>query len=195
MKKAVLCLTVFVVLIASQCFTVLAVSGSVDETIGYIIDVEDDVLHISGDALTAGGFSKVAVQVGDAPIYDLLTGLPISLCGITPEMSIRTAYGSAVAGLPSPAVVIWVNWDYDDAAAFTVTVSENIHYCPDGVVFLSTDGRYRVALTDDILILDYHHNLLNSADIVPGMEFFVWVDMITASSPALVYPDKVVLVY
>jgi len=195
MKKVVLCLMIFTALAVFQSTTVLATNDSIHETIGYVVSLEDDVMYISGEPLTMGGMPDVTVKVGNAPIYDLLTGLPMPFSSITPEMSVRVAYGQTFAGMPNPVVVIWANWDYDDAAAFTVTVSENIHYDSDGVVFLSADGRYRVALTTDVLIFDYHYNQLIPHLIVPGMEFFVWVDMITASSPAFVYPDKVVLIY
>jgi len=194
MKKITLCLVTLVVLFCSQDLTVLAAGDNVDETIGYVTRVDGGKIYISGEAITSDGLPDVVVDLGDAPIYDLLTGLPMLAHEINADMGIRAAYGAAAEGKPRPAVVVWMNWDYDNAAVFTVVVSENVHYGTDGVVFLSADGKYRVALTPEIVILDDRHNELYPSDIKPGMEFFVWVDMITASNPALVYPDKVVLI-
>ena len=195
MKRIGLCLTIVAALAFFQNLTVLAAGDNVNETIGVVVSMEGDTLGIIGEAITDGGFSEIIISVGDAPFFDLLTGLPMTIRDIVPNMGIRVAYGEAQNGLPAPAVAIWANWDYDDAAVFTVLVSENIHRGADGVVFLSSDGKYRVALTQETQILDYRHNPLTPADIAPGMEFFVWVDMITASTPALVYPDKVVQIF
>jgi len=109
-------------------------------------------------------------------------------------MDIRVAYQIRKTE-PFPAVVAWLNWNDENAAVFTVTVSENIVGDENDVIFLSADGKYRVALTPETIIYDPIHGLLSPREISHGTELFVWVDMITASSPALVFPDKVVVVY
>jgi len=191
MKKLLICL--FAVAAVFQGLTVLAAGDNVNETIGSVVSLEGDKIGVVGEAITDGGLTEVVVRVGGAPIFDLRTGLPITLQDIVPEMGVRAAYEKS-EGVAN-AVAIWVNWDFDDAAVFTVLASENIHYGADGVVFLSADGKYRVVLNQETQILDYNHNPLTPADIAPGMEFFVWVDILTASCPALVYPDKVVQIY
>ncbi|MCL2217908.1 MAG: hypothetical protein FWB91_12950 [Defluviitaleaceae bacterium] len=193
MKKVTVC--IFAILVFFQGLTVLAAGDNVNETIGSVIGLEDDRISIIGEAITDGGLPELVIQVNDAPIFDLLTGLPIKIDDIAPGMGIRVAYRPSMDGRPAPAVAVWMNWDFEEAAVFTVLVSENIQYGTDSVIFLSADGKYRVAFTRETQILDYNHNPLNPGDIAPGMEFFVWVDMITASCPALVYPDKVVQIY
>ena len=165
----------------------------IDETIGIIDDFILGYLHISGEALTIGGLDNAIIELGDAPIYDLLTGLPISVCDMESGMEVRVAYIRQPGAAPQ-AVAIWLNPGHEDAAVFTTVVSENIQHGPGYCVFLSADGRYRITLTADTYILCSGYGLLTTKDIVPGLEFFVWVDMITASSPALVFPDKVVLI-
>ncbi|MCL2840611.1 MAG: hypothetical protein FWE05_07525 [Defluviitaleaceae bacterium] len=193
MKKMIICLVA--VLIAFQSLTVLAVGDNVNETIGTILSIENDKIRVKGEAITDGGQTEIVIHVGDAPIFDLRTGLPVSLQNVSPNMGIRAAYEIVGTDTPAKAVAIWLNPEDEDAAVFTVLVSENIQYGTDGVVFLSVDEKYRVVLNQESQILDYNHAPLTSANIVPGMEFFVWVDMITASCPALVYPDKVVQIY
>jgi len=135
----------------------------------------------------------VVVVLGDAPIFDLLTGLPVYADSIEIGMDIRVAYLLQPDMLPQ-AVVIWLSPAHPEAAVFTTVVSENIQYGPDYVVFLSADGKYRITLDEDTFIYGPNCGELTFEDILPGQEFFVWVDMITASSPAQVYPDKVVMI-
>ena len=164
----------------------------IDETIGIIESVDRDYMHISGEALTYGGPDDVVVQVGDAQIYDLLTGLPVGLGSVKAGMEARVVY---MYGDTDPqAIVIWLHPSHEDAAVFSTVVSDSIYYGPDYTVFLSADGRYRVTLTEDTLILVPGYGPIALEDIEPGQEFFVWVDTITASSPALVFPDKVVYI-
>ena len=165
----------------------------IHETIGIIEDFAAGHLHISGEALTIGGLDDVIIELGDAPIYDLLTGLPITVYGIESGLEARAAYLRQPCGRHQ-AVAVWLNPGHEDSAVFTTIVSENIQYGPDYCVFLSADGRYRITLTADTYILCPDYGPITAMDIVPGQEFFVWVDMITASSPALVFPDKVVLI-
>jgi len=163
----------------------------IDETIGIIDDLVSGFLHISGEALTCCGLDDAIIQIGDAPIYDLLTGLPVHASSIKIGMEVRVAYFQQ-ADEHSQALAIWLNPGHKDAAVFSTIVSENIYYGPDYTVFLSADGRYRITLTLDTFIYDPDFGQIAPEDIIPGQEFFVWVDMITASSPAQVYPDKVV---
>ena len=168
--------------------------AQIDETIGIIESIDGDFLHISGEALTYGGLDEVVVQVGDAPVYDLLTGLPVRLNAVKAGMEARVVYMQQGAAHPPQAMVIWLHPSHEDAAVFSAVVSDSIYYGPDYTVFLSADGRYRITLTQDTYILVPGHGPIAPEDIEPGQEFFVWVDMITASSPALVFPDKVVYI-
>jgi len=163
----------------------------IDETIGIIEIYDGDFLYVLGDALTYNGLDDIAIQIGDAPIYDLLTGLPACASSILAGMEVRAAY-IRQADEHAQAIAIWLNPSHEDAAVFSTVVSDNIYYGPDYTVFLSADGRYRVTLTLDTYIYVPGYGEISPEDIMPGQKFFVWVDMITASSPALVFPDKVV---
>lgn len=178
------------VLVFAPCLTVMGadVNFHTNETMGVIKDFCGEFLFLSGESLTPDGYDDLEIELGDAPIYDLLTGLPVSVASIQPGIEARVAY----TGYPPQATAIWLHPNHDGAAVFTVTVSDNIHYGIGYCVFLSADGRYRITLTEDTYILDVPYGAISPEDVVPGQAFFVWVDMITASSPALVYPDKVV---
>jgi len=163
----------------------------IDETIGIVEDFSGGYLYIVGEALTYGGLDDVTVQLGDAPVYDLLTGLPVYAGSIEAGMEVRVAYLMQEEDYPQ-AVAIWLSPSHEEAAVFSTVVSDNIYYGRDYTVFLSADGRYRITLTADTYIYIPGFGEISPEDIQPGQEFFVWVDMITASSPALVFPDKVV---
>jgi len=167
--------------------------AEIDETIGIIVDFDGDFLRLVGEALTANGYDEVMLLLGDAPVYDLITGLSVSATAINPGMEARVAYFYEPEFFPQ-TVTVWLHPTHENAAVFTASVSDNIQYGSGYCVFLSADGRYRITLTDDIFIYDPIHGVLTSKDIEPGQMFFAWVDMITASSPALVYPDKIVLI-
>jgi len=166
--------------------------ADIDETIGIIEDFDGASLYISGEALTPGGYDDVVLQLGDASIYDLISGLPVSVAMLKPGTEARAAYYHGSGEAPQ-AVTIWLYPSHEDAAVFTATVSDNIKYGPGYCVFLSADGKYRITITDDTCIYDPAYGLLTPEDIEPGQDFFVWVDMITASNPALVYPEKIVM--
>ena len=189
MKKILFTICFFVIFPG---LTTFAYNDSVEEIVGFVADIDGDIIHIMGEPLTSNGLYEAYIFLDNAPIYDLRTGLRVPAENIKKDMDIRAAYQINEDFIN--AVVIWLNWDFDDAAVFTVTVSENINNCTDGVVFLSTDGRYRVSLTTETIIQDPGHGFIYPEDILPGMELFVWVDTVTASTPALVFPDKVVLV-
>ena len=165
--------------------------ADIDETVGIVDDHDDSYLFISGEALTYNGLDEIVLQVGDALVYDLITGLPACAGSIEIGMEVRAAY-VIQSDEYAQAVAIWLNPCHEDAAVFSTVVSDNIYYGPDYTVFLSADGRYRITLTADTYIYIPGHGEISPQDIFPGQEFFVWVDMITASSPALVFPDKVV---
>ena len=171
----------------------VTLESEVDETIGIILDFDGDFLHIIGESLTPNGYDDVILQLGDAPMYDLITGLPVSASIIRPGMEARAAYYYDPEYFPQ-AVTIWFYPNHENAAVFTATVSDNIQHSLGHCVFLSTDGRYRITLTDDTFIFDPTYGPLAPEDIEPGQVFFAWVDMITASSPALVYPEKIVII-
>ncbi|MCL2355824.1 MAG: hypothetical protein FWC70_01535 [Defluviitaleaceae bacterium] len=181
------------ILIAGAGLTVYARSDNVGETIGFIMEMSGDVLHVVGEPLSESGFASVLVSAGNAPIYDLTTGFRVSANALREGIDVRAAY-SLRGDEPLSSVVLWLNWSDENAAAFTVTVGENIVTGDDSAVFLCENERYRVAITADTTIIHPRHGRLSPADIVPGMEFFIWTDMITASSPASVYPEKVVVV-
>lgn len=194
MKKFTItfCTLLFTIFISH--LTVNATSGiyTIGETIGYVQSVEGNKIHITGEAITAHGYENVIIDTGTAPIYDLETGLSFNLSDVYVGMAVRAAYIS-VNKEPFEALAIWLNWDNNNAAVFSAMVSENIQNVDDSCVFLSSDGRYRITLSSETIIICPTNGNLSPFDIVPGHEFFVWVDMITASSPAKVFPDKVVL--
>ena len=165
----------------------------IDETIGIIEALDWDYLHVSGEPLTLDGLYSAVINIGDAPIYDLITGLPVRASQLRIGMEVRVAYVQYDDDLPQ-AIAVWLHPSHKDAAVFTTIVSENIQYGPGYAVFLSQDGKYRVTLTSDTYIYDPEYGIITPEDVLPGQEYFVWVDMITASSPALVFPDKVVLI-
>jgi len=171
------------------CLTTAAAAAEINETIGEITAVTDTHIHITGDPLTPIASHDITVAIGDALIYDLRTGFPVCVLFMAEGMSARVAYDKA-----KNAVAIWLNCDYEDSAVFTVAVSGNIRYEYGYCTFLSADGKYRVTLSPETVIIDPYYGELSPADVVPGLELFVWVDMITASHPSLVYPDKVVIV-
>jgi len=183
---------ILIILLLSVSQLLTTAAANIGETIGEVVSINGHYLHVTGDPLTPLGKPSITANIKNAPIYDLLTGFPACITDITPDMSIRIAYiqkaGEAVA------IAVWLNCDYEDSAAFTVVVSDNIQYGGDHSAFLSADGKYRVTLSPKTSIIDPYTGDLTPLCIVPGMEFFVWVDMITASSPSLVYPSKVVLI-
>jgi len=164
------------------------------ETIGYVIDREGDYVHIVGDVLSDVGFEDVVINVNGSYIYDLLTGFPISSQDIHIGTSIRVIYRiSPSQKEPFEALTVWLNWDSPDSAVFSAEVSLNIQYGNDSCAFLSADGKYLIMLCEETIVICPFRGEISPLDIVFGQELFIWVDMITASTPALVYPDMVVI--
>ncbi|MCL2203939.1 MAG: hypothetical protein FWB88_08370 [Defluviitaleaceae bacterium] len=177
------------------CLTVRAAGGMyVDETQGKIKQIKGTHVRVVGEALTGDAHADVWVCVENAPVYDLVTGLRVPAPAIKRGMGARAAYLIGDGAGVYPAVVLWLNSCRDDAAVFTAVASENIQYGADFCVFLTADGKYRITLTADSYIYDPEYGAMGPGDILPGQEFFIWVDSITASCPALVFPDKAVLV-
>jgi len=162
------------------------------ETIGHVIDRDGDYIHVVGDLLSEIGLEDVIINIKGSYIYDLLTGFPISSQDICIGSSIRVIYRINHEE-PYDALTVWLNWDSPDSAVFSVEVSLNIQYGNDSCAFLSADGKYLVMLCEDTIVICPFRGQISPLDIGFGQELFIWVDMITASTPALVYPDIVVL--
>jgi len=177
--------------VALFCFmyiiTISAIAG-IDETIGKVVSLDGDMLHIVGEPLSGGGLHDVVVPINSVPVYDLITGAPVSMTEIKPGMCARIAYSG------KSAVAVWLNYSHEKAAVLSVIVSDNIQYMYGYTVFLSACGKYRITLAPETVVYCHAQGALFHTDIVPGQEYFVWVDMITASSPSIVFPEKVVLV-
>jgi hypothetical protein len=196
MKKYLFPLLLALAFAGMQYLTVRAANDMyVGEILGVITRKQGDCLRIEGEVLTEAGFPDVRICIDGAPVYDLITGLPVALTEIKTGMSVRAAFLIDDGPEPYPAVVVWLNSCHPEAAVFSAHVSENIRYEGDYCTFLSADGKYRIIFTEDTYIYDPDYGTLSIADILPGQEYFIWVDMITASCPALVYPDKAVRIY
>lgn len=185
-----------IILFGFSIFISTGAECAIHETIGLVESFDGEHLHVTGEPLTVGGYSDIVINISHAPIFDLLTGHPVPIdCQgfynnfIEVGMSVRIAFTDNME-----ALAVWLNFDYEEAAAFSVVVSDNIQYGKDYAVFLCMDGKYRITLAVDTIIIDPLHGEITLADVIPGQEYFVWVDMITASSPAQVYPNKVVLI-
>jgi len=166
----------------------------VDETQGVIKQIMGNLIRVAGEGLTAEAPAQVWVDITTAQVYDLKTGFSINPAKVQAEMSARVAYIVCGTNAPYQAIMLWLHANEDDAAVFTARVSQNIQYSAGYCTFMCADGKYRITLTDNTCISDPWVGALDVSEIVPGQEFFIWVDSITASCPALVYPEKVVRV-
>ncbi|MCL1787154.1 MAG: hypothetical protein FWG38_04140 [Defluviitaleaceae bacterium] len=160
------------------------ISDALYETIGIVAGLEQNTLFIA--PFLSG--EHVVVSLENARIYNLLTGFSVDAGYIEKGQSVRAAYDGA-----GRALAVWLNHDDANAAVFSITISDNIQYGADYCVFLCTDNKYRVTLSPQTVIIDPYGEQIFPGDVAPGQALFVWVDMITASSPSLVYPEKVVL--
>ncbi|MCL2499418.1 MAG: hypothetical protein FWE90_03670 [Defluviitaleaceae bacterium] len=187
-----------IIMFALTCTPYLTANAANDmyvgETQGEITRVWGECIRIEGEALTDAGYAIVDINISGVPAYDLITGQRVSYTEARKGMSVRAAYAVDTYPRPYPAIVLWFNACHDDAAVFTAVVSENIRRESDCCVFLTADGRYRIVFSQDTRICDPHHGEMTVDDILPGQEFFIWVDSITASCPSWVYPHKAVLV-
>ncbi|MDR1664670.1 MAG: hypothetical protein LBR83_07110 [Clostridiales bacterium] len=185
-------------LIFSPARRVFAYDGA--EAFGVVVWDENDWLRLADAAIVGDGYfdgaetfgEEISVHIGGAAVYDLLTGFPAGASGIREGMTVRLG----LSGPPSrdmAADEVWMNYGEEGAAAFLAVVSENIQYGEGYCTFTTYDGKYRVTLTADTRITDPEYNFYAPEDIRPGQALFVWVDMVTASSPAQAYPDKAVI--
>ena len=158
-----------------------------DEILGEAMPRSDGFLHVIGVGLTDDSSDEVILNIYDAEIYDLQTGFAIDARDIYEGDTVRVVYNY------DRALEIYVHAGEDNAADFMVTVSDNIWYSDDGCVFVTIDGKYRITLSIDTLLLDSCGYEINFEEIAPGMEMFVWAAFMTASFPGQVIPDKVVL--
>ena len=183
MKRLAVC---FALIFAYMTSSVMAY-GHVMETLGEAIPRGDGYLLVSGIGLTEGAFDEVLLYIGDADVYDLLTGFSISPEDIYEGDSVRVVYES------DQALEIYLHAGEQDAADFMVVVSDNIWYSEDGCAFVTIDGKYRITLLEDTLLYDAYGYEMSWEEIVPGMEMFVWASFVTASFPGQVVPDKIVI--
>jgi hypothetical protein len=98
--------------------------NSFNEIIGYVTEVEGDSVYIFGESTFTAEPFHVLVDIGDAAVYDLVTGYSVPKDTIKTGMGIRTVYHND----SGEAAVVWINWDDEYAAVFSVTVSDNIIY-------------------------------------------------------------------
>ena len=183
MRKAI-CLAIILAIIP---INTLAYSDFY-ETIGEAIAVEDGYLLVSGIGLTDGAQDEVLLFIGGAEIYDLRTGFPMDPNNIRQGDSLRVAYDTE-----GSALEVYVHAGEVGSADFMVVVSGNIWYSDEGCVFVTIDGKYRIILDEDTLLLDSYGYEMSWDEIEPGMEMFVWAAFVTASFPGQVIPDKIVL--
>jgi len=166
------------------------------ETLGEAIPTEDGLLLVSGISLTENAWDEVLLCIANAEIYDLRSGFVINPNDIYEGDCVRVVYALDGVGTGHPlaqALMVYVHAGEQDAADLMVVVSDNIWYSDEGCVFVTLDGKYRVTLSADILLLDSHGYEISCDEIVPGMEMFVWAAFVTASFPGQVIPDKIVL--
>lgn len=185
----------FVLILAGICLnglTAYADNGMyLQEIYGYVTDRQYDCIQIEGEWLTQPGIAgQVTLDTSMALVYDLLTGFPVHTDMIDEGMTVRASYGYG-----GYADTIWLNCDDPRAAAFKATVSENIYYSRNESVFLTHDGKYRITLSPHTLVIDPYVGLIGADEIEPGQQMFIWAEMVTASCPAQVYPEKVVIIY
>ena len=165
-----------------------AAVGHYMETLGEAILREDGLLQVTGIGLTENAFDEVLLYFDEADVYDLQTGFAIRPEDIREGDYIRVGYCPA-----SVAYEIFVHAGEPGSADFMVMVSDNIWYNDDSCAFVTMDGKYRITLTEETMLLDEYGNSLSYDEISPGLEMFVWASFVTASFPGLVMPDKIVL--
>ena len=168
------------------------------EILGEAIPREDGLLFVSGIGLTDDAWNEILLCIKDAEIYNLRTGFKIEAYDIFEGDIVRVVY-EADSQLNSgksfaQAVIIYTHAGEPESADFMVVVSDNIWYSDEGCSFVTTDGKYRVTLTDESLLLDEYGFEISYEEIIPGMEMFVWASFVTASFPGQVIPDKIVLI-
>jgi hypothetical protein len=192
MRKRFFCFVLMAVLCLKG-LTAYAGNGMyLDEIYGQVITVEGEYISIDGELLSPPyELGQITLDIGMALVYDLISGYPVYASSVYPGMTVRASYNNRHF-----ADTLWLNCGDPRAAAFKATVSENIYYIDeDESVFLTHDGKYRVTISPETLVIDPYVGLINAYDIYPGQQMFIWAEMVTASSPAQVYPEKVVIIY
>ena len=166
------------------------------ETLGEAIPTEDGLLLVSGISLTEGSWDEVLLCIEKAEIYDLRSGFAINFNDIYEGDCVRVVYKfdeTDISYSAAHALIVYAHVGEQDSADLIIVVSDNIWYSDEGCVFVTLDGKYRVTLSEDTLLLDSNGYDVSYDDIAPGMEMFVWADFVTASFPGQVIPDKIVV--
>ena len=190
MKKSIVLLIIAAII---ACIPIpIKASGYYPETLGEALPRDDGLLLVSGIGLTEDAWDEVLLYIDEAEIYNLRTGFAIGANEIHEGDCIRVMYEPGRDEV-SHALVIYVHAGEQDAADFMVVVSDNIWHTETGCVFVTIDGKYRITIEEDTLLLDNYGYEMSWDEIVPGMEMFVWAAFVTASFPGQVVPDKIVL--
>ena len=195
MKK--LYLVISVALIISCMPSPLAAYSYLLETLGEAIPREDGLLLVSGIGLSEEAWDEVLLYVDEAEIYDLRTGFSMNAQDIYEGDIVRVVYeseGDLNSGSPfAQALIVYAHAGEPDSADLMVVVSDNIWHSGEGCSFVTIDGKYRITLTDESLLLDEYGFEMSFEEITPGMEMFVWASFVTASFPGQLIPEKIVL--
>ena len=192
--KRKICMALCLALIFANVPSPVKAYGYFLETIGEAIPGGDGFLLVSGIGLTEDSWDEVLLRVEGAEVFDLRTGFALSPQDITEGDTLRVVYEPIQSDYPmARALTIYVHAGEADTADFMVVVSDNIWYSNEGCAFVTVDGKYRITLTDDSLLMDKNGYEMSYDEIVPGMEMFVWATFVTASFPGQVIPDKIVL--
>ena len=157
------------------------------EILGEAVLQEDGILHVVGIDLPDGSQDEIFLYIDEAEIFNLRTGFAIGPYDIREGDTVRVIYES------DRALEVYVHAGEADAADFMVVVSDNIWYSDVGCAFVTIDGKYRITLSEETLLLDSRGYEISYDEIAPGLEMFVWAAFVTASFPGQVIPDKVVL--
>ena len=192
MKKSYVALALALLLGALPATALATALAYPPETFGEALLREDGFLQVTGIALTDGAWDEVLLDAEDALVYDLQTGFLAELDDIFEGDMVRVVYEPG-RNPWAQAEVIYLNAGEPGSADFKVAVSDNLWHSAEGCSFVTPDGKYRVTLTPDTLLLDSGGSPLALADFQPGMQMFVWATSVTASFPGLVVPDKVVV--
>jgi len=166
------------------------------ETLGEAIPTEDGLLLVSGISLTEDSLDEVLLCIEEADIFDLRSGFAVHAGDIYEGDCVRVVYALDAADMwhtVAKALMVYVHAGEQDAADLMIVVSDNIWYSDGGCAFVTLDGKYRVTLSEDTVLLDRYGHEISYDEIVPGMEMFVWAAFVTASFPGQVIPDKIVL--
>ena len=169
---------------------------NIAETMGCVVAVEGQAVRVVGEPLTPGGLRDVWVDMAHGSVYDLRTGLRVAPAHVA-QLPVGTT--ARIAYMPGPqeplhGVVLWLHGCHPQAAVFSAVASEDMYREADYCTFLSVCGKFRIVLDETTDLYDPARGALCPTGLLPGQELFIWVDSITASTPALVYPHRAVVV-